>query len=238
MVDTNSEFIMEVTDKTRADIKGGTLIEYEGKMKLLEIAQVPSDKIEEFKSIKRFKIFNTNNLWVSLRAIKRIIEENLLKDIDIIENKKRVGGKDIIQLEIAAGAAIEFFKNAHGVNVPRERFLPVKSTSDLLLVQSDLYNLSNGTLTLNPNRVFPSIPIIKLGAEFKDVSSYMERFQGIPNILELDQLTIAGDVRFGSNVVLKGTVIIVANHGSRIDIPSGSILENKVVTGELHILEH
>jgi UDP-N-acetylglucosamine pyrophosphorylase len=26
MIDTNAEFIMEVTDKTKADIKGGTLI--------------------------------------------------------------------------------------------------------------------------------------------------------------------------------------------------------------------
>lgn len=40
MVTSGSEFIMEVTDKTAADIKGGTLIEYEGRAKLLEIAQV------------------------------------------------------------------------------------------------------------------------------------------------------------------------------------------------------
>ena len=40
MVSSGSEFIMEVTDKTAADIKGGTLIEYEGRAKLLEIAQV------------------------------------------------------------------------------------------------------------------------------------------------------------------------------------------------------
>jgi UTP--glucose-1-phosphate uridylyltransferase len=36
---------MEVTNKTRADIKGGTLIEYDGKCKLLEIAQVPSTHV-------------------------------------------------------------------------------------------------------------------------------------------------------------------------------------------------
>ena len=45
MQEQQCEFIMEVTDKTRADVKGGTLIEYEGKAKLLEIAQVPSDKV-------------------------------------------------------------------------------------------------------------------------------------------------------------------------------------------------
>lgn len=37
---------------------------------------------------------------------------------------------------------------------------------------------------------------------------------------------------------LAGTVIIIANHGDRIDIPSGAILENKIVSGNLRILDH
>ena len=40
MVISNREFVMEVTDKTRADVKGGTLIQYEGHLRLLEAAQV------------------------------------------------------------------------------------------------------------------------------------------------------------------------------------------------------
>ena len=39
------EFAMEVTDKTRADVKGGTLIQYEDRLRLLELAQVPKDKV-------------------------------------------------------------------------------------------------------------------------------------------------------------------------------------------------
>ena len=35
-----AEFVMEVTNKTRSDVKGGTLIVYEGSLHLLEIAQV------------------------------------------------------------------------------------------------------------------------------------------------------------------------------------------------------
>jgi UTP--glucose-1-phosphate uridylyltransferase len=67
MIDSQAEFLMEVTDKTKADIKvrhcprpttlllilfiqGGTLIDYEGSIRLLEIAQVPSEHVEEFKS--------------------------------------------------------------------------------------------------------------------------------------------------------------------------------------------
>ena len=50
---------MEVTDKTRADVKGGTLIEYEGRARLLEIAQVPKENVDEFKSVSKewFVIF-------------------------------------------------------------------------------------------------------------------------------------------------------------------------------------
>jgi UTP--glucose-1-phosphate uridylyltransferase len=45
LAESGSEFIMEVTDKTKADIKGGTLIEYDGNIRLLEIAQVPTDHV-------------------------------------------------------------------------------------------------------------------------------------------------------------------------------------------------
>ena len=54
------EFIMEVTDKTRADVKGGTLIEYDGKLRLLEIAQVPKEHTEDFKSITKVPPPHTN----------------------------------------------------------------------------------------------------------------------------------------------------------------------------------
>lgn len=56
--------------------------------------------------------------------------------------------------------------------------------------------------------------------------------------MELDHLTVSGDVTFGKGVTLKGTVIIIANHGERIDLPSGTILENKIVSGNLRILNH
>ncbi|CAM9321242.1 unnamed protein product, partial [Discosporangium mesarthrocarpum] len=51
-------------------------------------------------------------------------------------------------------------------------------------------------------------------------------------------LTVQGDVIFGENVTLKGTVIIVANEGSVIMIPDGTVLQDSVVTGNLRILDH
>uniref|UniRef100_A0A1I8AYU9 UTP--glucose-1-phosphate uridylyltransferase n=1 Tax=Meloidogyne hapla TaxID=6305 RepID=A0A1I8AYU9_MELHA len=208
MANRDSEFIMEVTDKTRADVKGGTLI------------------------------FNTNNLWANLAAIKRVVTAGEL-DIEVIVNPKHLDrGVDVIQLETAAGAAVKCFKNACGINVPRSRFLPVKKTSDLLLLMSNLYDIENGYVTLSSLRSFPTTPLVKLGSSFDKVKEFSKRFQGIPDLLELDHLTVSGDVWFGRDVTLKGTVIIIANYGDRIDIPAGTVLENKIVSGNLRILDH
>ncbi|PMD39726.1 UTP--glucose-1-phosphate uridylyltransferase [Hyaloscypha variabilis F] len=243
MVETKAEYIMELTDKTKADVKGGTIIDYEGSVRLLEIAQVPKEHVNEFKSIKKFKYFNTNNIWLNLKAVKRIVENNEL-EMEIIPNNKSIpadkkGESDvsIVQLETAVGAAIRHFHNAHGVNVPRRRFLPVKTCSDLMLVKSDLYSLKHGQLQIDPNRFGPA-PLIKLGNDFKKVSDFQKRIGSIPKIIELDHLTITGAVNLGRGVTLKGTVIIVATEGSTIDIPPGSILENVVVQGSLRLLEH
>ncbi|XP_060921997.1 UTP--glucose-1-phosphate uridylyltransferase-like isoform X2 [Limanda limanda] len=236
--DRRCEFIMEVTDKTRADVKGGTLIQYEDHLRLLEIAQVPKAHVDEFKSVTKFKIFNTNNLWISLPAVKRLQEQNHL-DLEIIVNPKTLdGGLNVIQLETAVGAAIKSFNNAMGVNVPRSRFLPVKTSSDLLLVMSNLYSLDAGSLTMSQKREFPTTPHVKLGSSFTKVQEFLSRFENIPDMLELDHLTVSGDVTFGNKVSLKGTVIIIANHGDRIDIPAGAMLENKIVSGNLRILDH
>ena len=71
------------------------MIDYEGQIRLLEIAQVPSDHVEDFKSsklffvppecvelsdhssVRKFKIFNTNNLWINLKG-NPPIERNIL----------------------------------------------------------------------------------------------------------------------------------------------------------------
>ena len=117
----NQEFIMEVTEKTRADVKGGTLIQYEGHLRLLEAAQVPREHEEDFKSVKKFNVFNTNNLWISLPAIQRVLGEATL-DMEIIVNPKQLsGGLNVYQLETAVGAAMKCFDAASGINVPRSR---------------------------------------------------------------------------------------------------------------------
>ncbi|KAL8550087.1 hypothetical protein ACS0TY_008788 [Phlomoides rotata] len=230
LVKNKNEYCMEVTPKTLADVKGGTLISYEGKVQLLEIAQVPDEHVNEFKSIEKFKIFNTNNLWVNLQAINRLVEADALK-MEIIPNPKEVDGIKVLQLETAAGAAIRFFDHAIGSNVPRSRFLPVKATSDLLLVQSDLYTLADGFVTRNPARANPANPSIDLGPEFKKVANFLSRFKSIPSIIELDSLKVTGDVWFGLGVTLKGKVTIAAKAGAKLEIPDGAVIAGKEING-------
>lgn len=86
--------------------------------------------------------------------------------------------------------------------------------------------------------MYQTASLDKLGNSFKKVNDFSGPFRGPSHILELDLLTVTGGVTFGKDVVLKGSVIIVTNHGSRIDIPSGVILGDRVVSGNLRILAH
>jgi UTP--glucose-1-phosphate uridylyltransferase len=234
----NLEFLMEVTNKTRADVKGGTLIEYDGALRLLEIAQVPSSKKSEFTSVRKFKIFNTNSVWINLKALKERLAGGTF-ELDIIENKKMLGEETVIQLETAIGSAIKFFPSSCGVVVPRSRFLPVKTCSDLFLVESNLFIENNGALELHPSRIPETCPTVKLlGSNFSKIENYERCFKGIPDILELDVLTVSGNVMFGKNVTLKGTVVILADENSKICIPDGSVLDDNILYGNLPIVDH
>ena len=129
--------------------------------------------LTHFHSVRKFKIFNTNNLWINLRALKRVMETEGMELEIIINPKVNDDGQAVVQLETAAGAAIKHFKNAHGINVPRSRFLPVKSCSDLLLIKSDIYSLQHGQLVVSPDRLFGTSPVIKLGDHFKKVRTFV-----------------------------------------------------------------
>ena len=48
--------------------------------------------------------------------------------------------------------------------------------------------------------MFPTTPFIKLGQDFKKISELQKRFGSMPDILELDHLSVSGDVTFGKNV--------------------------------------
>lgn len=71
---------------------------------------------------------------------------------------------------------MKHFGSAHGLAVPRSRFLPVKTCSDLLLLASDLYALQHGRLVLSPERVFGAAPVVKLGDHYRKVRAIVDIF--------------------------------------------------------------
>ncbi|KAG6833570.1 hypothetical protein H0H87_005221 [Tephrocybe sp. NHM501043] len=140
-------------------------------------------------------------------------------ELEVIANPKMTkDGLSVLQLETAAGAAIRHFSNACGVNVPRSRFLPVKNCSDLLLIKSDLYTLDQGRLVLSEDRLFGTTPIVKLDDHFKKIRDFQGRFKNIPNVIDLDHLTVSGNVHFGRNVTLRGTVISEPKFAQKIQV--------------------
>lgn len=220
-------FLIEMTPKTPADVKGGTVYQDGDKLKLLEIASVPEEHKEEFCSQHKFKVFNTNNIWINLRHLRKKLVAGPL-DLNVIVNRKTVSGKKIIQLETAIGSALECFPGAVGLTVSRDRFMPVKTTNDLLLVQSDLFVLQKGKLIRNLERKQKELPKVELGSEFTQLDDYQSRIASAPSMLDLDSLEVNGDVHFGKGVQLKGKVQLTAVNRPLV-VDDGSILKDRVV---------
>ncbi|KAM3171104.1 hypothetical protein ACTXT7_017281, partial [Hymenolepis weldensis] len=112
------------------------------------------------------------------------------------------------------------------LRVPRSRFLPVKLTSDLLILRSDLFEATTSGLKLSPQHALPSLPTIEFSSHFKGVEDLERRISDPPSMIHLRHLTLNGNIRFGSNVILKGTVKIIPNNDENFFIPDGIILEN------------
>ncbi len=126
---------------------------------LREIAQTPDDDVDSFQDVSRHRFFNTNTLWVNLRALGALMDErDGVLGLPMIVNRKTVdpgdaGSPAVIQLETAMGAAIDVFDGAAAVRVPRARFAPVKTTDDLLVVRSDAYVLTDDArVVVSPER--------------------------------------------------------------------------------------
>jgi len=196
-------FLMEVADRTEADRKGGHLGRRRGGGLLLrEIAQTPEDDLGAFQDVERHRFFNTNTLWVDLRALDALLRErDGVLGLPMILNRKTVDPGDpsstpVIQLESAMGAAIGVFEGARALRVSRRRFAPVKTTNDLLVKRSDAYELrEDGTMA----PMFEGDgPVVTLSGHFKTVDELERRFpHGPPSLRRAAALTVDGDVTFG-----------------------------------------
>lgn len=215
-------FMMEAADRTESDKKGGHLAQTaDGQLILRESAQCPDEDLAAFQDVTRHKYFNTNNLWINLAALKALLDaKNNVLGLPMIRNAKTVNPRDaastpVYQIETAMGSAIGVFAGAGAVRVPRSRFAPVKTTGDLLAVQSDAYTLTDDDrVVLSPQRARP--PLIALDStHFKLIDQMQTRFPfGPPSLIGCDRLRVDGDVRFGRNVTLTGNVHLNAGDGT------------------------
>jgi len=225
-------FLMEVTNRTEADKKGGHIAQQRGGQLILrEVAQCPEQDLPAFQDIKRHKYFNTNNIWLSLLQLKQTLAEhnNVIK-LPIIRNAKTVDPKDrgspaVYQLETAMGAAIGVFSGAEVLRVGRDRFMPVKTCDDLLRLRSDIYELDENYRLRQARAAEPAI--ITLDSRYyKLIDDFEARFaEGVPSLRNCTRLTVQGDVRFAANVVCKGDVHIINRAAAQRRIPPGSVLD-------------
>jgi len=130
----------------------------------------------------------------------------------------------VIQIETAMGAAIEVFDAATTIEVGRDRFVPVKTTNDLLVLRSDCYALSADYVL---NLLTDAVPFVDLdSSHFKFVSQFDGHFpEGVPSLKGAESLTVQGDWVFGAGVTVTGNVLISEPEtGSSGHIPSGTRL--------------
>ncbi len=234
-VQSGAPFLMEVADRTPADRKGGHLAQQaDGRLILRELAQCPADDVAAFQDIDRYRYFNTNNLWLHLPTLKRIlIERNYRLKLPLILNSKNVDPRDlkstpVYQLETAMGSAISVFDGAQAIRVPRSRFAPVKRTDDLLAIRSDAYVLTpDYRVVLAPERN-DMPPDVSLDVDYyRLVAQLDERFAaGTPSLVDCGRLEIKGDFSFGQVVVVRGDVVLVNPGPDQRRVPDGTVLED------------
>ena len=140
-----------MVEGTEADRKGGHIARRvaDARLVLRETAQTPPGDEESFRDFRRWRYYNTNSIWIDLRALDDVLDDRGgVLELPLIVNRKTVDPRDpgspgVIQLEGAMGAAIESFEGSRVLRVPRTRFAPVKTTDDLLLLRSDVYEVGD-----------------------------------------------------------------------------------------------
>ena len=233
-IDNKYSFLMEVAQKTKSDIKGGHLArDNKGNLLLREIAQCPEDELDDFRDLTKYSYFNTNNVWIDLEYLNKILSDNNFIELDMIKNEKSVNPNDktstkIYQIETALGSAISKFKNACAILVNRDRYLPVKDLNHLLKIRSDYTLLTNNfNIQINPERTIKEDIEINIDKNiYKGVSDFDKCFKNTPSLCNCRYLIINRRVYFEENVVIKGDVRIDNNKHLTKIINKNIVLDN------------
>lgn len=212
---TGAPYAAEVCRRTPADRKGGHLAvrKADGQLILRDTAQTAADEMHHFTDEHRHPYFHTNNLWWDLEQLAATLDERgAVLGLPLIRNAKTVDPTDatspeVIQIESAMGAAIEVFPGATAIVVGRERFLPVKTTDDLLLLRSDVYEVGDDGAV---RRVVEQAPLVQLSsAHYKKIADFESRLPaGPPSLRQATSLRVEGDWTFGADVSVRGAVTL------------------------------
>ena len=219
-------FLMEVVQGTEADRKGGHIARRrsDGQLVLRETAQTPDEDEESFRDFRRWRYYNTNNLWVDLHALAQTLEASGgVLELPLIINHKTVdprdgGSPEVLQLESAMGAAIGTFAGARLLLVPRTRFAPVKTTDDLLVLRSDVYAVSDEMVVSPVAERQDGLPFVELDSRFyKQLDDFEARFpEGPPSLVDAERLVVHGDFTFAAGVVIRGRAELEAEEPTRV----------------------
>ena len=220
---SGAPFAIEAVRRTPSDRKGGHFAtrRSDGRIVLRETAQTPPEDREALADLDRHKYCSTNNLWFDLQAMQETLDaRDGILGLPLIRNVKNVDPGDprtpeVVQIETAMGAAIEVFDGARTIEVGRDRFVPVKTTNDLLVLRSDIYDLGQDFVL---DQASDAIPYVDLDGDFyKLVGDFDKRFpEGAPSLRRASSFTVEGDFTFGRGVAVVGEVSLDAASAQRV----------------------
>ena len=150
----------------------------------------------------------------------------------MIVNRKTVdpsdkSSPDVVQLETAMGAAIDVFDGARALRVPRRRFAPVKTTSDLLALRSDAYTITDDArveLGRGPRRRAGHRPrrrLLQAAARLRGALPRRARRRSSPATASRSRATSSS----ARDVTVRGAVTVEHDGDGRMRIEDGTVLE-------------
>ena len=94
------------------------------------------------------------------------------------------------------------------------------------MVRSDAYDLTDDWRIELADERGGQIPLVDLDDHFKLLTDFEERFaHGPPSLRGADRLSVSGDVAFGRDVTVRGSVLIEHEGEDRLVIEDGTVLE-------------
>jgi UTP--glucose-1-phosphate uridylyltransferase len=222
--ESGAPFAIEAVRRTPSDRKGGHFArrKSDGRIVLRESAQTLDADKDALADLDRHKYCSTNNLWFDLAAMKHALDVRQgILGLPLIRNVKTLDPGDkstpeVIQIETAMGAAVEVFEDSRLIEVGRDRFVPVKTTNDLLVLRSDVYDIGQDFVL---DQAAGEIPFVDLDdAFYKLVGDFDKRFpHGAPSMKKASSLRVEGDWTFAGGVQVVGDVTLEASSAQRVD---------------------